>query len=121
MEQSVIQELSNKLDTLVEQANELKAQIESIDNSQSAGFTREQVQDLLMRAFRAGRQTVFNQLPNERFSTEVSVEIGGESNWFDVDITGWVCDKMRTDVGQGISDEDVLDVLEGSNIWSVEE
>jgi hypothetical protein len=118
MEQSVIQELSNKLNTLVEQANELKAQIES---SQSVSFNRQHVQDLLIRAVRAGRQTVFNQLPHERFSTEVSVEVGGESNWFDLDITEWVRDKMRTDVGEGIDDEHALDVLESSNIWSVEE
>lgn len=116
MEQSVIQELSNKLDTLVAEANKLKAQIESIDNS----FTREQVQDLLMRAVRAGRETVFNQLPHERFSTEVSVEVGGDSHWLDVDITGWVLDTMRSNVGVGIDDEHVLDVLEASNIWSVE-
>lgn len=118
MEQSVIQELSNKLNTLVEQANELKAQIES---SQSVSFNRQHVQDLLIRAVRAGRQTVFNQLPHERFSPEVTVELGGDSHYFDLDITEWVRDTMRNNVGEGISDEEALDVLEGSNIWGVEE
>lgn len=118
MEQSVIQELSNKLDTLVAEANELKAQIES---SQSVSFTREQVQALLIRAVRAGRKTVFNQLPHERFSPEVTVEVGGDSHYFELDITEWVRDTIRTDVGELISEEDVLDVLESSDIWSVEE
>jgi ABC-type molybdate transport system ATPase subunit len=118
MEQSVIQELSNKLNTLVEQANELKAQIESSD---SVSFTRQHVQALLILAVRAGRKTVFNQLPHERFSPEVTVEVGGDGHYFDLDITQWVRDAMRANVGEGISDEDALDVLESSDIWNIEE
>ena len=94
MEHSKIQEITKKLDKLVEEANNLKVQLaEMSEKTQPVGLSRERVQALLIRAVNSGRQSILNEVYHERFGDKVTLVVN-------------------------LDGADVLNILSNDNIWS---